>query len=392
MKLSIGNNTLRWPVLLLAAAFTVACGSSGGGSDDVDDDDVINILPLYAYQLTSAIDDPITVTLPGGTLSLQLSHLFEGPGLFGEYHPASGNFSVFAGSSMVVDELILVGLQGNQLADVPTLFGDFSVQATVDWFVPADSDPDTGALVVARGDERIEVAVIDGGNTVRLRHDATGDGVYEEEVSLTWQEFDDLGDFAEAPEWQLLGSFAYDATIEFMFELAQAGIDGFEFIDEDLAQGGQRIIQCSAFSDLGLAVPPPPPVIPDQGTLTFSWLDDGSEGGSGPDGVVGVGDSFNMAFAYCVDDDPEDDIDDMLNGEIGLNSFTEVVTENTTGSFITRIGWEGPGVAARPGGIEFKALERWEVFDADGDGAGTTAGAELTSVVDGRMVMVFFEP
>ena len=385
MKLSM--KPTRWLVLALAAAFTVACGSSGSsGSADDGDDDVISILPLYAYQLTSAADDPITVTLPGGTLSLQLSHPFDVRGLFGEYHPASGSFSVFAGSNMAVEELIRVGLQDNQLADIPTLFGDFSVQATVDWFVPGDSDPDTGALVVARGDERIEVAVIDGGNTVRLRHDATGDGVYEEEVALTWDEFDDLGEFEEAPEWQLLGSFAYDATIEFMFELAQAGIDGFEFVDEDLAQGGQRIIACSAFSDLGLSVPPPPPVIPDQGSLTFSWLDDAA------DGSVGPGDSFNMAFAYCVDNDPDDDIDDMLNGEIGLNSFTEVVTEGATGNFITRIGWEGPGVAARPGGIEFKALERWEVFDADGDGAGTTAGAELTSVVDGRMVMVFFEP
>jgi hypothetical protein len=99
-----------------------------------------------------------------------------------------------------------------------------------------------------------------------------------------------------------------------------------------------------------------------------------------------------MAFAYCVDDDPDDDIDDMLNGEIGLNSLTEVVTERATGSFITRIGWEGPGIAARPGGVEFKALERWEIFDADGNGPGTAAAAELTSVVDGRMVMVFFEP
>jgi hypothetical protein len=385
MKLSTRINVLRWPVLVLAAAFSVACGSSGGGSDDVDDD-VINILPLYAYQLTSAADDPITVTLPGTTLSLQLRHLFEGPGLFGEYHPSSGTFSVFEGSSLVVDESILIAIQGEQMADVPTLFGDFSVQATVDWFVPADSDPQTGALVVARGDERVEVAVIDGGNTVRLRHDATGDGVYEEEVPLTWQQFDDLGDFAAAPEWQLLGAFAYDATIEFMFELAQAGIDGFDFIDDDLAQGGQRIIQCSAFSALGLSVPPPPPVIPDQGSLTFSWLDDST------DGSVGAGDSFTMAFAYCVDDDPDDDIDDMLNGEIGLNSLTEVVTERATGSFITRIGWEGPGIAARPGGVEFKALERWEIFDADGNGPGTAAAAELTSVVDGRMVMVFFEP
>lgn len=382
MKISMKNT--RWPVLLLASAFAVACGSSGG--KDVIDDDELIVLPLYNYQLTSTADDPITVTAFGG-LQLQLGHLGEGPGLFGAYQVADGTFSVFEGSSLVVDELGGPLFAGDAQADVLTLFGDFTVRATADWLVPADSDPETGALEVARGKERIEVAVINAGNTVRLRYDAAGDGVYETSAEFTWAEFEDLGDVGEPPEWQLLGKFAYDATLEFMLELADIGISAFGEVDDDLAQsGGQVVEQCDAFSSLGLSVPPVPPGIPNQGFFTFSWLDDAANGSVGP------GDSFNWDFEYCLSDDPDDDIDDMLNGVVGLNSLTEVYVQRPAGETLVRIGWEGPGIPARPGGVHFSELERWEVFDADGNGAGTVAAAELTSTVDGRMTLVFFEP
>lgn len=380
MKYSSNLKLRRWPVLAVAAAFAVACGSSGGGGGSGDvDDDVVSILPLYAYHLTSTSNDPITVTLPvlpGAGLSVRLGHLFEGPGMFGEFHPASGTFTVFSGSSLVIDEL----------AAAPVLYGDFSVEAIVDWFVPPDSHPETGALVVARGNERIEVAVIEGGDVVRIRRDAAGDGAYEEEAVFTWNEFEDLGDSEEVPEWQMLGSFGYAATIEFMLELAETGIEGLWLIDDDLEQGGQRITNCDAFSAAGLSVPAPPPDFPDRGTLTFAWLDDSA------DGSVGPGDSFVMDFDYCLSNDPDDDIDDLLNGTVGLNGYTEVVETLATGNFITRIGFEDVSASGRPGGLAFDALERWEVFDTDGSGPGTATEADLNAVINGRMTLVFFEP
>ncbi|MGD9388546.1 MAG: hypothetical protein PVI87_10020, partial [Gammaproteobacteria bacterium] len=362
MKISM--KLMRWPAFLLVAAFTFGCGSSGGGSDVVVDDDEFIILPVYTYQLTSTSDDPVTITVPlweGGFQELQFGHLFDGPGLFGTYQPDDGAFTVEAGSSLAVSH------QG------PFSFGNFSVQAIVDWFVPGDSNPDTGALEVARGDERIEVAVINGGNTVRMRWDAAGDGVYEESVELTWQEFDDLGVWLEDPDWQIVGSFAYDITLEYVFELAQFGIEGFDFLTDELEQAGQVVVECTAFSDLGLSVPPTSmpsvPGFPDQGLLTFSWLDDT------PNGSVGPGDSFTMAFNACLDDDPFDDYDDMYTGNVGLNSLTEVYEQRAAGETLIRIGWEGSGVAGRPGGIDFSDLWLWEVWDADGDGPETVAAA-----------------
>jgi hypothetical protein len=373
---------MRWPVIALAALFTVACGSSGGGGGGDIDDDVIIILPVYAYQLTSTTDDPVTVSAPaafGFEVQLQLGHLFEGPGLFGTYQPDDEAFTVEAGSSLVIDEL----------GDMQLFFGDLEIQAIEDWFVPGEGNPDTGALEVRRGAERIEVAVIDGGNIVRIRWDEAGDGVYEESTTLSWQAFDGLldGSWEEAPEWQLIGAFAYNATLNYVFELADIGISSFDFADEELEQtGGQVVVQCDAFSDLGLSVPSSPAGVPDQGQFTFAWLDDL------PNGSVGPGDSFTWTFVYCLEDDPDDDIDTMLNGEVGLNDFTEVYEQRAAGETLTRIGWEGLGVAGRPGGMEFRDLEQWEVYDADGDGAGTAAAAELTSTVNGRMTLVFFEP
>ena len=383
------SDWFRWVALLLAAAFVFGCSSNDNddaGGDDGDGD--IVLLPLYEFQLTSTADDPITVNLSGSGLLLQLGHLGEGPGLIGSYHIASGAFSVFSGSSLVIDELGAPpqssGAIDVQLAEIPQLFGDFEVEATADWLVPAGSDPDTGALLVRRGDERVEVAVIDSGDTVRIRWDETGDGVFDAEASLTWTEFDDLDE--TAPEWQRLGDFAYSATIEFMLELAEFGLEGLSLIDEDLVQVGERILTCDAFSAAGLSVPPPPPVIPDAGSLTFAWFDDAA------DGEVGPGDSFSMQFDYCLDDDPTDDIDDLVNGTVGLNSYTEVVTERNTTNFVTRVGFEGTSPAARPGGLAFEALERWEVIDTDGSGPLTTTEAELNTVIDGRLVLVFFEP
>ena len=98
----------RWLLVVLVAAAGVACSSSGNGGDDGDDggDDDITVLPRYAFQLTSTPETPVVVQVPTGEgTSLRLTHLGDGPGIFGDFNYETGAFSIFGGSSLVVDDV-----------------------------------------------------------------------------------------------------------------------------------------------------------------------------------------------------------------------------------------------------------------------------------------------
>ena len=170
---------------------------------------------------------------------------------------------------------------------------------------------------------------------------------------------------------------------DFVIELMGFGIAGFDLVLDELADTSPVVVTCDAFSDLGLSVPPPPPAIPDAGLTTFTWVDDSTDGGVGP------GDSFDTDLDYCltiVEAVDEDQV--MLNGLFSLNSYTEVVENNT----LVRIGWEGVSPAGRPGGVVFDDLQEFEVYDADGPGGSNVARVHLGATINGRMTLVLTEP
>jgi hypothetical protein len=254
--------SFKWLLVALVASTGVACSSSGGDDSGDDGDGEVVVLPRYEFQMTSHPETPVVVQVPMGEgVNLRLTHLGDGPGVFGDFNLETGAFSIFGGSSLVIDD---VGLM--------PLFGDFDIQATATWVIPVEQFATSGAMVVRRDAERVFVTVLPAGAGVSIEWDENNDGTLEDEVSLSWDEFDDLPD--TAPEWQQLGSFAYSATIDFMLELAEWGITGIELIDDDLVTLSPIVAPCDAFSGAGLAVPPPPPVIPDEGFLTFTWYDD----------------------------------------------------------------------------------------------------------------------
>ena len=358
----------RWLLVALLAAAGVACSSSGNGGDDDDGDGDVTVLPRYEFHLTSHPETPIVVQVPAeGIAGLRLSHLGEGPGVFGDFNLQTGAFSIFGGSSLVIEELALA----------PVLFGDFDVQATQTWVIPAGEFATSGAMVVRRDAERVFVTVLPAGAGVRVEWDENNDGVLEDQAALTWDEFDDLPDIA--PEWQQLGSFAYSAAIDFMLELAEWAITGVELIDDELATLSPIVAPCDAFSDAGLAVPPSPPVIPDQGSLIFTWYDDAASGSVNP------GDSFSLGFEYCWMDMTVfgEDYSSLFNGLIGMNSWTEVVDND----ILTRTGFEGTSPAGRAGGLVFEDFEMWETWVDMG-----VTVAHRDAVVNGRLEVVFFAP
>ena len=201
-----------------------------------------------------------------------------------------------------------------------------------------------------------------------------------EEVVLSFEELDEIMDDPEAPHWQKWVIFALQIGGDFVSELASYGVASFDLIVDELADASPVTVACDAFSSLGLAVPPPPPDIPDMGSLTFTWVDDAANG------QVGPGDSFDMQSDYCLSImEPLEDEQLMINGLISLNSYTEVIESNT----LVRIGFEGTSPAGRAGGMHFDDFQRYEIY---GTGGSNVATVHLGATVNGRMTLVFEEP
>lgn len=341
----------------------------------------VAILPVYEYELASVpLDDPIVVDAPfGDGVRLELGCLYGCPNLRGRYEIETGVFTIDAGAHLTVREL-------NQPVQ---LFGTFDIAATETFTVPFESRPTSGSLEVnsylpvGSGLGFVDVTILPAGAGVRLALDETNDGTIEAWDDVTWAEFDEiLG--SEAPQWQQLGAFGYAVMVDFMPELLQYGIAGILLVEitADVLPSLNPVTgECTAFSSEGLSVPPPPPVVPDQGFETFTWFDDAASGD------VNAGDSFSLDFDYCLLYFTTDE-SDLNNGLIEMNSWTEVVTDGV----LTRFGFEGTSPAGKPGGLVFEDFEMWAVWDADGSGPGTASESSLEATVNGRMTVVFFAP
>jgi PKD repeat protein len=340
----------------------------------------ITLLPVYNYEVTTELfEDPIVVGVPmGDDLLLQLGCPYGCPNLVGEYELETGDYTIEVGSHLSVGEV-------NQPYQ---LFGVIEVSVTETFTVPFASLPTSGGLSIdalpyGSGAGRVELLIRPEGAGVALSWDLDRNGSIDDGVVLSWEEFDELLG-SEAPEWQQLGAFGYAVLVDLMPALTDFGIGGIQLImatREELPAASPVTAFCDAFSDLGLSVPPPPPVIPDEGFLTFAWHDDAASGDVSP------GDSFSLGSNYCLLYFPGDDAE-MLDGLIEMNSWTEVVSNGV----LTRVGFEGTSPAGKSGGLVFKDFELWEVWDTDGEGPGTLAAAHLGARVNGRMTVVFFAP
>jgi hypothetical protein len=378
MKLLTDTN--RWLFIVLASVLALGCdlggdgddGDSGGGGGGGD----VVVLSTYAFELTSVGTDPLQVKPPDlpELQALRLTHVGEGPGITGTYNVDDETFTIDEGSTLRVEEL----------AQSQQLFGDFTLEATGNWIIPVDGPPEQGSLLVTRGAELIYVDVAEafGIPGVNIAWDESGDGTIDDEVMYGFEQLDEIMD-SDAPEWQRLGIFAVQIGGDVILELASYGIGGLELVVDELADASPVMVDCDAFSSIGLAVPPPPPAIPDAGMLTFTWVDDAL------DGVVGPGDSFDLETMYCLAVvEPLEDEQVMLNGLVSLNSYTEVIENNT----LVRIGFEGTSPGGRDGGVHFSDLERYEVYDSDGAGGSNVATVHLGATINGRMTLVFTEP
>jgi len=384
--------TTRWLVIGLASAFAFGCGGGGGGGgDDVDtggtaggggDTGDVVVLPVYAYELVSIPDDPVRIVAWVGDGELAtvvlgntdiLGMTTDPSTVFGTYTVADGTFTIAEGSEIFAGD----GDPGDYAE-----YEDFQLEVTTTWVFPPDGPPTQGAFTRASFLRSIVVEVTPEGMLRLAYSDPTP---INEEVILSFDELDEAVDDPDAPFWLEWGVFAYQVFGDLMPELASYGVGGFDLIVDELADASPVTAACDAFSSIGWVPaqwPGVPGTFPDQGSVTFTWLDDAA------DGRVGPGDSFEMASTFCLAIvEPITDAQIMLDGLVSLNSYTEVIENNT----LVRIGFEGTSPADRPGGLHFDDLHRFEVFGADAPG-GSVAIVHLPGTINGRMTLVFEEP
>lgn len=368
----------RWlaTIAVAAAGMALIIGSGGGGSDgidDGDDGDTVGILSQYNFQIGGP--------LAGDAGPSYIDVVFAGEADLNTQPNIQGTLS--CNTTTEICELQSVAVGSVILVDDrtdPEVFTDFGITVEAEWaYDPAGSDfPDTGRVRIdpVLGnlfDIIVEVADCGaGGPGVLVSTDPV-----TQAVCYPWDAFEELENTAESGI-ERLAALGWSA-INFTLEQGEYALQAFAIIDayeEILATGDPFLEQCDAYAADWPGGPPNP------GDFLFGWVDDNG------DGEIGPGDSFRQEFESCWYDDPEDDIDELIDGVIEYVSYTEVVA----GNLITRIGFEGT-TNSRTGGIGYGdelGNDPLVLIETIEQGGTITPDDPIT--LSGRYVIVFFEP
>jgi hypothetical protein len=348
------NNTWPWrtlwliPVSVFAVLTIVATGGGGGGDDSGgsiggDDPGPVSLLPTYNFFLTNLQgDNLLTVQRPGGAIGIAFSVSFDIDGLLANTVDISVNannevtflsYAARAGSRF--DLIVASGA-------VDPLEGTVTVNLTEDLtFDVIGAPPTSGAFDVVFLFETVSVTVVAGGVQLSLNGG--------EAVSYTWDEFGNLFDDDAQETWLRRASLAGGA-IEFLYEYF---FNVADILDElELATLTNPLVEsCDMFTGS------PPDGVLAQGEITVTWTGTGE---------LSPGDDFNWQFNQCWIDEPNDATDDLLDGTVLLENYTETVDFNTNTLFEIGFG----GLSGQPGGVIFdltvsETVENNGVFTID---------------------------
>jgi hypothetical protein len=320
------NNSRPWrllwlfPVAVLAVLSIVASGGSGGGDgpefDDADDLPLV-ILPTYNFFLANLEGDALLTAAVGSlfTASVDIDGLF--PGSLDLVADVNNNVSFMAYSVRPSARFDLTVTSNGVLP----IDGTFTVIVTEEINAMIDDAPGSGAFNVLTPTETVAVSIL--GNEVQLSLNGGAAVVYN-----TWDEFTALVDDDTKEAWQRRAAMAagsFEFIVELFFQIADV-LDELEAV----TFANPLIEVCDMFTA------PPPDGILAQGDTTVTWL------GSGE---LLPGDNFTWQFNQCWIDAS----DDVIDGVISLENYTETVDTNTNTLFEIGFG----GVSNQPGGIIF---------------------------------------
>ncbi len=204
------------------------------------------------------------------------------------------------------------------------MFGelDISVTQLVKW--EGTDIPTQGAFEVQSGPDTIQLSINPdvGGGVSGV------DVTFESNtVSFTWDDFDDLEEDPTAPAYLQTAGFAL-TSFEFVTEHIWYAFQAVQTIKVN-----ETVLEAAGSNTVGLTETCErfPPQNGSSGTREFTWLD------TNLSGDLNAGDGFEVAFNTdingCWYDDPEDDIDMLINGTLELNQYNRDLDQfnNLTG-------------------------------------------------------------
>ncbi|MDH3613455.1 MAG: hypothetical protein OES10_09260 [Gammaproteobacteria bacterium] len=338
--------------LICFALLLVGCGGSGGGGNDGPDDvePPLVILENYNFFLGNLNNGELLTANVGGdfTVTIDLDD-----GLL------AGNLDLDVGANNTVTFLSYLLRAGNSFVLTVTspegseLDGTFRVSVMTDIEAAVDEPPISGAVMIQLPD------VLEFGVTI------LADGV--ELTSLagteqyTWEEFAALLDDEQAAGFRRQAALSF-GVIEFLVEQFFNVADVLDDL-ELVTLNNPYIETCDMFTGS------PPQGILAEGNVTITWL------GSGE---LSDGDDFTWAFENCWSQDDEE----LLDGTVTLEDYTESVDFNT--GILFNIGFGGLG-AGEPGGVIFdltfsETVEGQGVWTIPTDGVITVSGGLVLNI------------
>lgn len=307
-------------LLGISAVLLAGCGSSsGGGSDGPDDvEPPLVILENYNFFLGNLNNGELLTANVGGEFTVTVDM---DDGLL------AGNLDLDAGANNTVTFLSYLLRAGNSFTLTVTspegseLDGTFRV-SVMTAIEGAFGEPPTSGLLMLSPPDVLEFSVTILADGVELFSLA---GLEQ----YTWDEFAALLDDEQAAGFRRQAALAV-GVIEFLVEQFFNVADVLDDL-ELVTLNNPYIETCDMFTGS------PPQGVLAQGELTITWL------GSGE---LSDGDDFTWAFENCWSQDDEE----LLDGTVTLEDYTESVDFNT--GVLFNIGFGGLGAGA-PGGVIF---------------------------------------
>ena len=236
------------------------------------------------------------------------------------------------------------------------LDGTVAVIFTEDIAGNIGAPPTSGAFDVVIPNETVSVTMVAGGVQVSLNGAAA--------VAYSWEEFGSLLDDDAQDTWVRRASLATGA-FEFIYEFA---FNVADILDElELAALSNPTVQsCDMFTGT------PPAGILAQGEITITWI------GSGE---LSDGDDFEWLFNQCWVDEPSDTIDELFDGTVVLENYTETIDFNTNTLFEIGFG----GLSNQPGGVIFDLTLSETVQN---DGVFTISPDDILAITGGFAIII----